>query len=202
MSPSGPASLVASASRSTSRAIGAPSIVSSRSTVTPGDDGIDDVDPVARRHHDPLGQQPGGHADLLAGELPSGRRRRRRGRVAHRLGERSGHDAGAVGHSHEGVGGAEFHQRGRGEPHHRERGDRRGGAPDLLEHDARLDEAEAGAAHRLGQRDADDAGLRQRATTGRGRSRRRRRAPASRVRAWWRRPGSWPRARGGPAGRR
>ena len=33
------------------------------------------------------------------------------------------------------------------------------GAADLFEHDARLEEAEPGAADRLGQRDADDAGL-------------------------------------------
>src|SRR5262249_14406223 len=33
---------------------------------------------------------------------------------------------------------------------------------DLFEHDARLEEAEAAAAHRLGHRDADDAGLRER----------------------------------------
>ncbi len=62
VTPSGPAILVAGASRSTSRAIGAPSIVSSRSTVTPAADGSttyrpSDADTTIRSASRPAGTQ-------------------------------------------------------------------------------------------------------------------------------------------------
>ena len=121
---------------------------------------VHDVQAVGCRHHDPLREQARGHTDLLARELPVGRRRgRRRGGVTDRLGERGGDDPGAGSHTLQRVERVELHQRGRGESHHRERGDRRRGATDLLEHDARLEEPESRAAGRLGDRDAHDPGI-------------------------------------------
>ena len=121
---------------------------------------VDQVEAVCRRHDDAFRDQTGRHAHLFAGELAVGRCRRRRGRrVAHRFGERGGDDAGSGGDAVQRVERVVLHQRGHREAHHRERGDRRGGPTDLLEHDARLEEAEPGATGRLGDRDAHDPGV-------------------------------------------
>ena len=126
--------------------------------------GIDHEDARIGGDDDPLRVEARGHAHLLAREPAVAVGRRRRGeRVAHRLDERGGDDARAVGDTFEMLVAAEVRERGRAEPHHRERGHRRRRAPDLLQHDARLEEAEPAAADRLGQRDADEAGVGHRA---------------------------------------
>ena len=58
---------------------------------------VDEVDAVDRRHHDRLGVEPRGHADLLTGELAARGCGRRCVHVADRLGERGGDDAGPGG---------------------------------------------------------------------------------------------------------
>ena len=139
-------------------------MVSWRSTVTPSDAGSTTNSARVGSDDDPLRVETRGHTHLLAREPAVGvGRRRRRERVAQRLDERGGDDARAVGDTFEVLVTAEVRERGAAEAHHRERGHRRRRTPDLLQHDARLQEAESATPDRLGERDPDEAGVGHRA---------------------------------------